>query len=151
MNLGNEHIVKFLSESKTALFTTISADSYLDSRIIGPFVNDNLVVYIFTLCNSNKIDQMSHNSHVSLYVQNVYENIKNHKSLLINGTASKVVSVEETMMVKTMMEVRCKSYKEWIDKDGWVKWSIIKISPETVKFVDNSQSNKLLILKLNDN
>jgi nitroimidazol reductase NimA-like FMN-containing flavoprotein (pyridoxamine 5'-phosphate oxidase superfamily) len=149
MDQAKECIIAFLSESKAALFTTISDESYPDSRMIGPFVNDNLIVYIFTLCNSNKINQVNQNSHVSLYIQNKFESIKDYTSLLISGIASKVVTAEETTKVKNMMEVRCKGYKNWIDKDGWEKWSIIKISPEILKYTNNSQSNKNLILKIN--
>lgn len=49
------------------------------------------------------------------------------------------------------MDVRCKSYKNWVDKDGWEKWRIIKISPESIKFIDNRESIKPRILKINDN
>lgn len=62
----NDCFVKFLNESKSALFTTITNNSCPDSRITGPFVNDNLIVYVFTLCDSNKIYQITQNSHVSL-------------------------------------------------------------------------------------
>jgi general stress protein 26 len=151
MDQCNDRIVKFLNENKTALFTTITEDNYFDSRMIGPFVNDRLIVYVFTLGESNKTLQIGKNSHVSLYLQNVYKNIKEYKSLLINGTASNVVSEEETMKVIDMLEIRSRNYKEWIDKDGWGKWTIIKICPERIKFIDNSESKTPLIFTINDN
>jgi len=133
------YAVNFLSENKAALLTTIMEDNYIDSRLIGPFINDELIVYIFTLNNSNKIEQINKNSHVSLYLQNNFENLKDLKSLLINGKAVKIIASEEIVKVRNALEIKSTGYKDWIDKDGWDKWSIIKILPESIKFVDNSK------------
>lgn len=134
------HAVNFLKENKTALLTTILEDNFIDSRIIGPFLNDELIVHIFTLNNSNKTRQILNNPKVFLYLQNNFDNIKEEfKSLLINGNAINVISTEEIQNIKNRLEIKSKGYKEWIDKDGWDKWSIIKIQPKSLKYVDNSR------------
>lgn len=143
--------VKLLNENKTALLTTIMEENYLDSRLVGPFVNDGLTVYIFTLNNSNKIKQIISNSHISLYLQENYENIKEYKSLLINGEAYKVSSDEEILNVMNRLEIRSRGYKEWIDKDGCEKWSIIKIQPKSIKYIDNSKWNEPQLIKIQEN
>jgi general stress protein 26 len=141
--LNMEDIIKdavhFIGEIKTALLTTIIDGNYIDSRLIGPFVNEELTVYIFTLNSSNKIEQINKNSHVSLYVQNNFENTKEYKSLLINGKAGIVVSIDKIIKMQDALEIKASGYKAWIDKNGWDKWSIIKIQPEYIKFVDNSK------------
>lgn len=141
------YAVNFLSENKTALLTTIT-DNYIDSRLIGPFLNDELIVYIFTLNNSNKIVQISKNSHVALYLQNNFKNTKECKSLLINGKAVTNISSEETVTIRNALEKKAAGYKKWIDKNGWDKWSIIKIQPEFIKFVDNSKWKEPQIIKI---
>jgi general stress protein 26 len=140
--------VNFLKENKAGLLITIMEDSSIDSRLIGPYLNDDLIVYIFTLNNSNKIKQILKNSNVSFYLQNNFENIKELKSLLINGKASNIISTEQILDLKNKLEIKSKGYKEWIDKDGWDKWSIIKIEPESLKYIDNSRWREPKIIKI---
>lgn len=142
--------VNFLRESKAALLTTITEDNLIDCRMVGPFLNDDLIVYIFTLNNSNKAKQILKNPNVSLYFQNNFENIKEFKSLLINGNAVNVISTDEILNLKKQLEIKSKGYKEWIDKDGWDKWSIIKIQPKSLKYVDSSRWCEPQIIKISD-
>lgn len=144
--------VTLLEETSTALLITFVEENRLDSRLIGPFINDGLIVYIFTLNSSSKVSQIGINPSVSLYLQNKFEYIKEYKSLLVNGKATIIIENDnEISLVKDKLEIKSNGYKKWIDKDGWDKWTIIKVQPEFIKYADNGKSQAPLYLDLKKN
>jgi general stress protein 26 len=149
MNNTIDDAIKLLEETSTALLTTFIEKNKLDSRLIGPFVNDGLNVYIFTKNNSTKISQIDKEPSVSFYLQNKFENTKEYKSILINGKAIKITKDNEQKNVKDKLEIKSIGYKKWIDKDGWEKWTILRVQPELLKYTDNSkaQSSQFIEIK----
>ena len=149
MNKTIDDAITLLEETSTGLLTTFIGEYRLDSRLIGPFVNDGLNIYIFTLNNSNKISHIDKNPCVSLYLQNKFENTKEYKSILINGKACKITNDNESNNVRDKLEIKSIGYKNWIDKEGWEKWTIIKVQPELIKYTDISKSHAPQYIEIN--
>jgi general stress protein 26 len=140
MNKTFDDAIKLLEETSTALLITFVGENRLDSRLIGPYVNEGLNVYLFTSINSNKINQIEKDPCVSLYLQNKFENTRDYKSLLINGKAAIITDETEINSVKAKLEMKSKGYKKWIDKDGWQKWAVVKVQTGFIKYTDNGTS-----------
>lgn len=133
--------VEFVEKAEAALLITINEESKPDSRLIGPFVNKMLNVYIFTLLSSRKIKQIEKNKNVSLYFQNKFENTREYKSISLYGTAEKLEENDEKKEILQKLEIKSKGYIDWIEKDGWDKWVILKVKSEYVKYVDTSETH----------
>jgi general stress protein 26 len=142
--------VKFIEQADAALLITINEENKPDSRLVGPFVNEMLNIYIFTLLNSRKIKQIEKNDNVSLYFQNRFSNTKEYKSISLFGIAGKIETEEEKEEIIKKLEIKSKGYKEWIVKDGWDKWTILKMKTEYIKYVDNSVSHIPIYAEINN-
>jgi general stress protein 26 len=142
--------VEFVEKAEAALLITINEENKPDSRLIGPFVNKVLNIYIFTLLSSKKIKQIEKNKNVSLYFQNKFENMRDYMSISLYGTAEKLEENEEKNEIIQKLELKSKGYKDWIVKDGWEKWTIIKIKTESIKYVDNRETHVPIYEEINN-
>ncbi len=145
-----DEAVDFVEKAEAALFITINEENKPDSRLIGPFVNEMLTVYIFTLLSSNKIKQIENNQNISLYFQNKFENTKEYKSISLYGIANKMEKQDDKNKIMEKLEIKSKGYKDWIEKDGWEKWTIIKVQTEYLKYVNNSKSHLPIFKQINN-
>jgi len=145
-----EEAVEFVEKADTALLITINEENKPDSRLIGPFVNKLLTIYIFTLMSSNKIKQIVNNQNISLYFQNKFENTKEYKSISLYGIAHILEKEEDKNKIMKKLEIKSKGYSEWIKKDGWEKWAIIKMQTNYLKYVNNSKSHMPLFKQINN-
>jgi hypothetical protein len=66
------------------------------------------------------------------------------------GVANKLKDEEEKNAIIDKLKIKSKGYSDWIIKDGWEKWTIIKIKTENVKYVNNSETHVPIYAEINN-
>lgn len=133
MALAEQEIQEYLKENKSVVLATTGEEGQPDLRSLGGYNFDGITLYFGTAVKSNKVNQIAHNSKVSVLVQHEGQVIPNYKNITIYGVAEKLSGAEYEAGKKKIQERRPNAIFDEETKN------IYKVTAKKVKILDFSQ------------
>lgn len=137
--------IDYIEKSPFALLVTVGEENRPSTRLVGPVVNDGLVVYFVTRIDSRKAGHMKSNPFVTLVFQKANQLVEKFTSVTINGHVSIVPEGDEFKTAVEKLGKVSPGYLKYINKDNFKSWAFYKVSADTLEFVDHSKSTRPII------
>lgn len=130
MSKLTEEVVDYLKDCRYVFLTTVGEDGYSDIRSVGGYSLDETGIYIVTVKNSNKVEQILKHPEVLVFAQKENQTIPDFQNITLYGKAS-VLSGEEEAQAKALIEERKGGLN--LNQDGRV---VLKVEVERGKKLD---------------
>ena len=134
--------VCYIEKSSYALLITVGEENQPAVREIGPFVNNGLDIYFVTRIASQKVKHIGVNPFITLYFPNMNQSVKEFRSVAVTGKAIRVPEVDEFNGVLEKLERKSPGYMKYIGKEGFIIWTIYKMTAKSLQSTDYSKSTR---------
>ncbi|MFT8314091.1 MAG: pyridoxamine 5'-phosphate oxidase family protein [Clostridium sp.] len=153
MSIDKNFIKEYLNSTKYITLATVDGENAPALRVLGAFGVDGYDTYFSTVEGAAKVEQIKHNSNVSVFFQHENQELASFINITIKGKGEKVTDEVELKKAIEVIGNRNSRFKERIEKDGLGNNIIIHVSPSELKVLDFKKSpgeNRVEIIPLLD-
>lgn len=136
MSIDKNFIEEYLTNTKYIVLATVDDENTPALRTLGAFGVDSYTTYFSTAEGAEKVEQIKHNTNVSVFFQHENQELASFINVAIKGKAAKVTDEAEVIKAIEVIGKRNPRFKERIEKDGLGSNVIFRVHPSELKILD---------------
>ncbi|MHB8062401.1 MAG: pyridoxamine 5'-phosphate oxidase family protein [Ruminiclostridium sp.] len=133
MSIEKKKINEYLNKTKFIVLATVNEGKAPIQRSLGSFAAEDFTVYFSTNKNAAKVEQIKHNSRVSILFQHENQELTSFQNVAIVGEAKEITVKEERNKAITLFGNRNPGFKDKAEN------AIFRVEPKEIKILDYSK------------